>query len=76
MYSFLDTEFKKQSGMSQVFFPYSFIFYIPFRFLFSYHNLPLLGKGDRAGVPRREFVSGGGSRVAVDEANLSPAIKR
>ena len=25
--------------------------------------------GDRAGVPRREPVSGGGSRIAADEAN-------
>ena len=31
--------------------------------------LPLLGKGDRAGVPQRELVSVGGSRDAVDEAN-------
>ncbi len=32
-------------------------------------DLPRLEKGDRAGVPRRELESGGGSRVAVDEAN-------
>ena len=32
-----------------------------------------MGKGDRAGVPRREPMSGGGSRIAVDEANTGIA---
>lgn len=33
-FSFFDTEFKKQSGISQVFFPYSFILCNSFRFDF------------------------------------------
>ena len=38
----------------------------------NYESLLLEEKGDRGGVPRNEFASFGGSRVAVDEVFLQP----